>query len=87
MKKLQLACLIYITFGGAFYGYDFGKRPNVDDGAKMAIYTANHGVFVFQALYPVFWAIQNSSLTMALTRPPLARSTLHTMQPVLQVQP
>ncbi|KAH8810647.1 MFS transporter [Xylogone sp. PMI_703] len=24
MKRYQLACLIYITFGGAFYGYDFG---------------------------------------------------------------
>ncbi|KEF56408.1 uncharacterized protein A1O9_07989 [Exophiala aquamarina CBS 119918] len=24
MKKFQALCLLYITFGGAFYGYDFG---------------------------------------------------------------
>jgi hypothetical protein len=24
MNKFQLACLMYIAFGGAFYGYDFG---------------------------------------------------------------
>ncbi|OQV05524.1 hypothetical protein CLAIMM_10251 [Cladophialophora immunda] len=24
MMNVQLACLLYITFGGAFYGYDFG---------------------------------------------------------------
>lgn len=27
MKKFQLACLMYISFGGAFYGYDFGMLP------------------------------------------------------------